>query len=326
MIDKVLERITLTKEDIKGMINDVVKEKRSSSKPTNPFGSLEDFKNFIIKTYAPGQTIIGLDNFYNSVVNNSRYQELILNPPAKSLKTGTYPIVGTEKELYEIIDEDIKIPNGHPSELWFAIVFKGLVVGAQGKTPDVEVGNQTVSLKNYTTATFDFGTVDTQSKKILDSLVRLSFLLTESPIDPGQKSRGDINRTLETFESNELKKQVKEILELGETTTIPSIKKISGELESLINSDNPNDLHNLSVKLCSNINEILKRKIFAANWWGLIITGNATLFLESADDVYKHIKCVNNRLSNAIAHFKADHLWINGSQLSTKVNTKKEKS
>lgn len=429
MIDKIVERITLTKEDIHGMINDVMEENGASSNPKgqfikftyngeskeqlqkyfgkflsnirelnpreytaninleklkqafaadskykaqvtwdsfsrsyimygstknqlslyetplevdtvlstlsgdekpvneNPFGSLKDFENFIIKTYAPGQRINGLDTFYNSVVNNSRYRELILNPPAKSLQTDTYPISGTEKELYNIINKDIRIPNGDPSELWFAIVFKGLVVGARGKTPDVEVGSQTVSLKNYSVITFDFGTLDTESKKILSSLVRLSFLLTENPIDPGQKSRGDINDTLQAFESDELKKQVKDILELGETTTIPSIKKLSQEVESLINSDDPNDLHNLSVKLCNNINDILKRKIFAADWWGLIIASeNPTLFLESASSVYEHTECVNNRLPESIANFKADHLWINASKLGTKVTASKRKS
>ena len=263
MIDKILERITLTKEDIHGMINDVMEEKGSSSNPKgqfieftynggseeqlqkcfgkflsnirevnpreytaninleklkqafaadskykaqvtwdsfsrsyimygntknqlslyetplevdtvlstlsgdkkpvneNPFGSFKAFDIFIRETYlAPGQPINGLINFYSDVVSNSRLQKFILDPPKKNLRTGTYPISGMERELYDIIETGIKIPNGHSSELWFAIVFKGLVVGAQGKTPDVEVGNQTVSLKNYTTATFDFGTLE----------------------------------------------------------------------------------------------------------------------------------------------------------------------
>jgi hypothetical protein len=84
---------------------------------------------------------------------------------------------------------------------------------------------------------------------------------------------------------------------------------------------------NLVVEFCNEVNRLLQRKIKSADWWGLIIKGNATLFLESADSIYENVKCTSDyRLSSAISNFKGYHLYVHGSQLSTKVTAKKEKS
>jgi len=334
-LTNILDRITLTKEDISGMIRDAKKEKVTEPEEVvqntiseDPFISLEAFTSFITRTYlVTGQKIEDLSNFYRDTVDNSDLREFINNPPNKNLSVGSYPMTDIEKKLYYIINKDVIIPNGHPSELWFAIVFNGKVTGAVGKsTPDIEVGSETVSLKSYDTATFDFGKIDKDSAKLLSVFISLSNILTSAPIDTAQLSRIDINNSLNLLESDIVKQHIKEILKLGESPSIPPpIKTLALQIERLLNSDNPNDLHNLVVKFCNEIDDLLKRKISSANWWGLIIKGNSTLFLESADGIYEKSKCKNNRLSNAIANFKGWHLWINGTQLETAVTTRKNK-
>jgi hypothetical protein len=334
-LTNILDRIKLTKEDISGMIRDAKKEKVTDPGEVvqdtiseDPFTSLEAFTSFITGTYlVTGQKIEDLSNFYRDTVDNSDLRKFINNPPNKNLSVGSYPMTDIEKKLYYIINKDVIIPNGHPSELWFAIVFNGKVTGAVGKsTPDIEVGSETVSLKSYDTATFDFGKIDKDSAKLLSVFISLSNILTSVPIDPAQLSRIDINNSLNLLESDIVKQHIKEILKLGESPSIPPpIKTLALQIERLLNSDNPNDLHNLVVKFCNEIDDLLKRKISSANWWGLIIKGNSTLFLESADGIYEKSKCKNNRLSNAIANFKGWHLWINGTQLETAVTTRKSK-
>jgi hypothetical protein len=307
------------------------KSKKVSSTADNnqgPWNSVDSFTKFIKTNYlVPGQSIGDLTNFYRDTVNNLKIKEFIINPPQKELKTGVYPIRGIERELYDIINNDVTISNGEPSELWFAIVYKGKVTGAVGEaTPDIEVNNQTVSLKNYSETTFDFGTLDSDTTELLNSFLSLASLLTSQPVNKSL-TRTSINSILELLESNEVKQSIREILELEKTTSIPLIKNLATQIKKMINSKNPNDIHNLVVEFCNEVNRLLQRKIGSANWWGLIIKGNATLFLESSDSVYENIKCTDNyRLSPAISNFKGYHLYVHGSQLSTKVTAKKEKS
>jgi len=49
------------------------------------------------------------------------------------------------------------------------------------------------------------------------------------------------------------------------------------------------------------------------------------LYLNSADSVFNSVRCQNYRLSKAIAQFKGDHIFINGSKLETAVTTRKNK-
>jgi len=333
MINKLLERITLTKEDIAGMINDAMKNQspsgtRTADNSKNPWDSVESFTNFIKKNYlVPGQSIGDLTNFYRDTINNLSLQQFIINPPQKELKTGVYPIRGIDRELYDTINNNVTISNGEPSELWFAIVYKGKVTGAVGDTtPDIEVNNQTISLKNYSETTFDFGTLDKDTSELLNSFLNLSSLLTSQPVNKSL-TRTSINSILDLLESDEVKQNIKEILELEKTTSIPLIKNLATQIKRMMNSSNPNDLHNLVVEFCNEVNRLLQRKIKSADWWGLIIKGNATLFLESADSIYENVKCTSDyRLSSAISNFKGYHLYVHGSQLSTKVTAKKEKS
>ena len=53
--------------------------------------------------------------------------------PGFPLENGREQITGVAKTLYDAIaNSGIKVTNGHFSELWFAIIFKGQVAGAIG--------------------------------------------------------------------------------------------------------------------------------------------------------------------------------------------------
>jgi hypothetical protein len=332
----ILERIKLTKEDISGMIRDAKKEKVTEPEElvqdtisSDPFSSAEAFNAYIRERYlSKGQTISGLDALYNEIIlsnMSSDLEGLVTSDTNKSLKGGEYSIAGVEGELYDIIQRTIKIDNGHETELWFAIIFNGVVVGAEGKTPDVKVGNQTVSLKAYKTPTFDFGSLDAETSKHLNSFLNLAQLLTNLDVN---KSKGqiDINKILDALETPEMILQIYDIFQLAKTADIPIIDKLAAKLDDSLNRDNPEkSLNNLVVKFCNEIDRLLEVKIKATNWWGLIVTGNKKLYLESADSVFEAVRCKNYRLSNAIAQFKGDHIWIKGTQLGSAVTTKKSK-
>lgn len=335
-LTNILERIKLTKEDISGMIRDAKKEK--VTEPEMPgrntileeiFSSREAFDVYIRDTYLlENQSITGLSALYKDIIKNDESDDLIelFNPESsKSLKGGEYPMSSTEGKLFDIIDTTIKIPNGHSSELWFAIVFNGLVVGGKGDTPDVEVGNQTVSLKAYGKATFDFGSLDPETSKHLNSFLTLAQLLTNMDVNKS-KGQTDINKILDELETPEMMLQVYDIFQLAERSEIPIILKIAAKLDDLLNKEDPDkSLNNLVVRFCNDIDRLLEAKIKKADWWALIVTGNKTLYLNNAESVFNSVRCQNYRLSNAIAQFKGDHIFINGTQLETAVTTRKSK-
>lgn len=297
----------------------------------NPFRSAEAFGGYIRQRYlSENQSIFGLDALYNEIIlsdMSSDLERLITSKTNKPLKSGEYSISGIEGELYDILKRTVKIKNGHETELWFAIVFKGLVVGAKGLTPDVEVGSQTVSLKDYTETTFDFGTLDDLTSEHLNSFLSLAQLFTSAKLNKS-KTRESINAILNELETPEMEAQIKDLLELSKTSKMPVIKNFGAKITSLLNTTNGNKaIHNLVVKFCNEIDRLLEAKIKEASWWGMIIIKSRKLYLEEASSVYNSLKCTpDHRLSDAISTFKGDHMFVAGSQLGSKVSGRKDKA
>jgi len=336
-LTNILDRIKLTKEDISGMIRDAKKERVTEPEEPiqdtiseDPFSSPQEFDAYIRQRYlSENQTISGLDALYIEILgsnNSDELENLITSKTNKPLKSGEYSISGIEGELYDILKRTVKIKNGHETELWFAIVFKGLVVGAKGLTPDVEVGNQTVSLKDYTETTFDFGTLDDLTSEHLNSFLNLAQLFTSAKVNKS-KTRESINAILNELETPEMEAQIKDLLELSKTSKMPIIKNLGAKITSLLNTTNGDKaIHNLVVKFCNEIDRLLEAKIKGASWWGMIIIKSRKLYLEEASSVYNSLKCTpDHRLSDAISTFKGDHIFVAGSQLGSKVSGKKSK-
>ena len=61
----------------------------------------------------------------------------------------------------------------------------------------------------------------------------------------------------------------------------------------------------------------------SVDYWAFITSGNNTLYVLTSESIYESAKCKNNRLSEAIAKFHHDNLWIKGSQLEIAISTAK---
>ena len=113
----------------------------------------KSFENFILSEYAmQGQQFLGLGLLYqkiNESPNRDKLLELITDLNKKPLQAGDYKIEGISAELYQLISQTVKVPNGHYSELWFAIKFNGEVKGGvagESIVSDVDVDSDGVSL------------------------------------------------------------------------------------------------------------------------------------------------------------------------------------
>jgi hypothetical protein len=94
----------------------------------NEIQTVNEFESLILKKYiAPNQKISGLKILYESIVKSNNASELfslIEKSGGKTLQTGEYNITDKlEKELFNLISKTVDIPNGNPSELWFAIIY-----------------------------------------------------------------------------------------------------------------------------------------------------------------------------------------------------------
>ena len=296
------------------------------------FANAIEFEQYVLTNYAASssekqQQIIGLQSMYDAIMKSAKsdqlINQLIKGKGMMELHVGSYPIRGIYATLYDIIEHTIKIPNGDASELWFAIAFKGKVAGAiasaGGIETDIEVGGKTVSLKNYSKVTFDFGSLPANGTQLLNEFLDMAKLLTNQDIS---KSRGarQINTVLDFLDNESVEAQVRQLIQMSETTDIELIRNIGNRLKKFYSlSEN---LDKMISAFCHIVDTALNEKIMSVGWWGIIIKPNRTLYLEPASDIYESIRCKNDRLSDAIANFHQNKLFVLGSQLNTKVTTK----
>lgn len=291
------------------------------------FNDAASFEQYIkTKFSVEGQQIIGLSAMYDAVMSSSESDQLIdliTGPVKMRLATGVVPIRGVYSTLYNIIKNTIKIPNGDESELWFAISYGGLVKGAvageSGIEADIEVGDQTVSLKNYEKITFDFGSLSSEGVQLLNSFLEMAKLLTGQDISKS-KGREQINSVLDFLDTEKTETDIRRIIKLGDESDIPMLQNISKKLQSFYQLDD--NLDTMIHAFCNIVDKMVVEKITSVNWWGMIIKSNETLFLEAADELAPILKCRNDRLSPAIANFHQNKLFVLGSQLNTKVTKK----
>lgn len=297
---------------------------------TNLISNAIDFEKFILDKYSvKGQSIIGLPGMYDAIMKSEESADLLdlitTSSRVMELSTGVIPIRGVYGTLYTIIRNTIKIPNGDESELWFAIAFKGLVKGAvageSGIEADIEVGNQTVSLKNYEKITFDFGSLSADGVQLLNGFLEMAKLLTGQDISKS-KGREQINTVLDFLDNEKTEVDIRRIIQLGEESDIPMLQNISKKLQSFYKLDD--NLDTMIHAFCNIVDKMVIEKITSVNWWGMIIKSNQTLFLESATELAPVLKCRNDRLSPAIANFHQNKLFVLGSQLNTKVTKKSQ--
>jgi len=277
--------------------------------------SSSSLEQLITSKYAvQGQEVLNIDNFYNSIIkspNSKKLFNLLENSGKKKLRTSHDPIDGLEKELFDIIMATIKIPNGEPSELWFAIMYGGLikggVAGDTGITSDVDVDGQGVSLKNYSKiSSIDFGSLSKTVASLLRDSINLYQILSGGKVTK-TLTRGSINNILDLITSPEVVRDIERILELGDKTDIAAVKRLANQLEDNLDERDP---RSIAAKFCRGIDLNISSKLNEVKWW--VTIHNGTCHISSSGELYEKIKCQDGRLSMAISSFKDLHLFVNG--------------
>jgi len=335
LYDVILEMTDLTPLEAQYIVNraqgvneDVITEQSGPVGPANAFDDAASFEIYVIENFAvKGQQIIGLPGMYDAIMNHENSDELIkliIGPTQMRLATGAFPIRGIYNVLFKIIESTIKIPNGNQSELWLAIAFggqvKGAVAGQSGIEADVQIGTDTVSLKNYEDITFDFGSLSSDGVQLLNSFLEMGKLLTGQEINK-TKGRGSINQVLDFLDNEKIESEIRQIIKLGNTSDITFLKNIAIQLEQFYTLDD--NLDTMIHAFCRIVDDMISEKINSVGWWGMIVKGNTTLFLESSAELAPLLMCRNDRLSPAIANFHQNKLFVRGSQLNTKVTAQK---
>ena len=286
----------------------------------------KSFEDYIMRNYAvAGQKIIGLKSLYTFILskNNTDLIDLI-SIDAKNkmpITTGATKIDGIYELLYDSIDQSIKIPNGESSELWFAIVYngqvKGAVAGEEGIEADVIIGNDGVSVKNYTRTTFDFGSLPVQATKILNTFLEIFKLITNKDL-PKSKGRQPINDLLDLLDNESVESDIRQLLKMSTDTDIKLIQKLGDKIRKLYSLND--DLDKLISVFCNEIDNMVIEKLSTFEYWALILKSTKTIYIENSDDLINILKCKNDRLSPAIANFHQNKLFVLGSQLSTPIS------
>jgi hypothetical protein len=284
------------------------------------FNNADQFVEFIMSEYAmEGQQFLGLPLLFekiNKSPNKDKIFSLITDLDKKPLKSGDYKIQGTDAELYQLISDTIKVPNGHYSELWFAIKFNGEVKGGvagDSIVSDIDVGADGVSLKDYNKiSTVDFGNLTADTALLLKIAVNSFEMLTGMQINKSM-TRDSINAVLDNLDSEELRTDIRGLIQISKDTEIKVIRRFVDKLQRFMPDGNP---ERIVENFCEQLNETIKSKLSDGNvkWWGIISGG--TLHLKTSNEVYQALKCQNNRISSAVSNFKGFHLFVNGNRIN----------
>jgi len=290
------------------------------------FNDPDLFEQFIINEYAmEGQEFIGLQKLFEDINSNPQREQLmdlITDLNKQPLKPGEYRITGIQLTLYNLIKGVIKVPNGHYSELWFAIVFNGEVKGGvagDSIVSDVDVGADGVSLKDYEKiSTVDFGNLTADTAMLLKIAVNSFEMLTGMDINKSM-TRDSINAVLENLDSEELKTDIRALMQISKDTEIKVIRRFVDKLQRFMPDGNP---ERIVENFCEQLDDTINLKLLGGRggnvkWWGII--SNGILYLETSDEVFQALRCRNNRISPAVNNFKGFHLFVSGTRINAAI-------
>ena len=298
--------------------------------------TIEEFTSVMYNRYInAAQEVSNLNALYNYITKlPQEVQEdikvlLVNDTPALTLENGQVQLTGTIKELYDAIDKSgVKVKNGHPSELWFAIIFKGDVAGAVGGEEGIESdvnlrSGEKISLKAYTDASFDFGTLDGEAGTYLKKFESIAEIVTGVKPRYSSMTAPDINRALENLSKSEIQNDLKQFLALN--SDIALIEKVQNQIQyalgSLIDATYPEKINKIDEYFCEKIDQFIQKKLGSVTYWGFIINKNI-LYLRDVESIYSALKCrqhptIENLkiLSPGVANFKGGKLFVYGGPL-----------
>jgi len=287
------------------------------------------FENFVLSKYAvEGQSINGLQNLYNAINNNPQKEDLfniIESNQGKSLTPGNISLSDIDRELFNLVMQFTTVTNGEPSELWFAILFKGMAeggVGGKGSklkksniVSDVSVGNEQVSLKNYTQIDkLDFGTLPKTELSDLKRLLTIYSIISGIELN-ASLTRNSINNLFNEISTGEFQQDLQEYLTDIKNSPNKIQQRIYASIKQLLPEDNVKEIVSGFISL---INNAIKIKIAKVNWWGIIVGGKKdikNLYLIPSEDVANKLSSSNKQLNPAVTQIKGQNLFINGKVL-----------
>ena len=273
--------------------------------------SPKNFETFIRINYiSPGQTVIGLDSLWEAIKKDPKQKELFEfieeENHNKSLESEVDKMNDIEKTLFNLIKRTISITNGNNSELWFAIVYDGKVVGGKRNeetgdaTTDVIVKGNTVSLKNYTTSVIDLGTLPNAG--LLTQLIYLYKTITDIEPDPNLNS-STLNNILRSINNIEFEDELKKFLE------IPDLKKNKIGL-SFINKFQTNleEAETTAEKFINQLNITVLKKVNKVNYWALI--EDDTVYIKNSNKLIEKLKSTLESIASPIVSLKNNHINV----------------
>jgi len=284
------------------------------------------FENFIKQKYIEDkQSISGLDSLYDAIQKSSEKEKLfslIEFSGNKQLSAGKSSIQNVEGTLFNLIMSFIKMDNGDASELWFAIMYngkaKGGVTSETGIESDVDVGNQGISLKNYKTIdTLDFGSLPSDLLKEFKQIINLLSILINEEVT-ASLTIPSLNRLLLKLSSEDVKKDLKELIDIGQNTQIVALQNI---YNTIINIIKDGDVEKLVDIFVDKVNNLIKIKIESVSWWAVISKNN--LYLESSNTIADRLQSKEGQLSSVINQIKGNNLFINGNKLFSDITEEK---
>jgi hypothetical protein len=287
------------------------------------------FEDFVKQKYlATDQKISGLDSLYNAIQKSpekNKLFSLIQSSGNRPLKAGKSSIQSTEGDLFDLIMASIKMKNGEPSELWFAIMYNGKAKGGVAKgggiESDVDVdGNIGVSIKNYTSiSSIDFGSLPAKELKQLKQIINLLVVLTGVEFTSGL-GRDSINNLLNTLKNPSFQEDLRGILKIGGDTQIKALQNMYAAIIKYVPNGDVEKLVDEFVDGVNGINKLIADKITKVQWWAII--SKNTLYLEPSEVIANRLRSKDGQLTPVFGQIKGNNLFVNGNKLLS--DTKEE--
>ena len=236
------------------------------------------FENFVKAKYLEkDQKISGLDSLYNAIQKSPKKNELfslIQSSGNRPLKPSKSSIQSIEGDLFDLIVSSIKMKNGEPSELWFAIMYNGKAKGGVAKGGDIEsdvdVDGTGVSIKNYTSiSNLDFGSLPAKELKQLKQIINLLVVLTGVEFTAGI-GRDSLNNLLKTLKSPSFQEDVRGILRIGADTQIKALQNMYAAIVKYVPNGDVEKLVDEFIDGEYGINKLIADKITKVQWWAII--------------------------------------------------------
>ena len=279
------------------------------------------FENFVKAKYLEkDQKISGLDSLYNAIQKSPKKNELfslIQSSGNRPLKPSKSSIQSIEGDLFDLIVSSIKMKNGEPSELWFAIMYNGKAKGGVAKGGDIEsdvdVDGTGVSIKNYTSiSNLDFGSLPAKELKQLKQIINLLVVLTGVEFTVGI-GRDSLNNLLKTLKSPSFQEDVRGILRIGADTQIKALQNMYAAIVKYVPNGDVEKLVDEFIDGEYGINKLIADKITKVQWWAIINKG--ILYLEPSDAIASRLRSEEGQLSPVFAQIKGNNLFVNGNRL-----------